>query len=132
MSGLDDLFQPTAPTTVAPSGDANGLDSLFQGPPPPPPERSYIGASLESGLRKTVALGAGAVADTAETVSGMVDRSLQTGGMLEIMPKAELLRAFKNNPEGFKKVWDSPLYACLLYTSPSPRDGATSRMPSSA
>ena len=23
-------------------------------------------------------------------------------------------------------------YACLLYTSPSPRDGATSRMPSSA
>ena len=26
--------------------------------------------------------------------------------------------------------WDS--YSCLLYTSPSPRDGATSRMPSSA
>ena len=24
------------------------------------------------------------------------------------------------------------LYTCLLYTSPSPRDGATSRMPSSA
>ena len=24
------------------------------------------------------------------------------------------------------------LYICLLYTSPSPRDGATSRMPSSA
>ena len=24
------------------------------------------------------------------------------------------------------------VYACLLYTSPSPRDGATSRMPSSA
>ena len=23
-------------------------------------------------------------------------------------------------------------YSCLLYTSPSPRDGATSRMPSSA
>ena len=23
-------------------------------------------------------------------------------------------------------------YTCLLYTSPSPRDGATSRMPSSA
>ena len=26
----------------------------------------------------------------------------------------------------------SQLYTCLLYTSPSPRDGATSRMPSSA
>ena len=24
------------------------------------------------------------------------------------------------------------IYTCLLYTSPSPRDGATSRMPSSA
>ena len=24
------------------------------------------------------------------------------------------------------------IYSCLLYTSPSPRDGATSRMPSSA
>ena len=27
---------------------------------------------------------------------------------------------------------DSFLHSCLLYTSPSPRDGATSRMPSSA
>ena len=28
--------------------------------------------------------------------------------------------------------WGDLLNACLLYTSPSPRDGATSRMPSSA
>ena len=27
---------------------------------------------------------------------------------------------------------ETPTWACLLYTSPSPRDGATSRMPSSA
>ena len=27
---------------------------------------------------------------------------------------------------------DTVFYCCLLYTSPSPRDGATSRMPSSA
>ena len=26
----------------------------------------------------------------------------------------------------------APVYACLLYTSPSPRDGLLSRMPSSA
>ena len=26
----------------------------------------------------------------------------------------------------------APIYACLLYTSPSPRDGLLSRMPSSA
>ena len=42
-----------------------------------------------------------------------------------------------------KKVWKKAIitvaegdvidfYSCLLYTSPSPRDGATSRMPSSA
>ena len=28
--------------------------------------------------------------------------------------------------------WDSELYTCLLYTSPSPRDMRRSRMPSSA
>ena len=30
------------------------------------------------------------------------------------------------------KVLDGELYNCLLYTSPSPRDGLLSRMPSSA
>ena len=30
------------------------------------------------------------------------------------------------------KVDDAPFIACLLYTSPSPRDGLLSRMPSSA
>ena len=29
-------------------------------------------------------------------------------------------------------VWNQPAYGCLLYTSPSPRDLSTSRMPSSA
>ena len=29
-------------------------------------------------------------------------------------------------------LFDSLITCCLLYTSPSPRDGATSRMPSSA
>ena len=31
--------------------------------------------------------------------------------------------------EGYHQYWN---YACLLYTSPSPRDLSTSRMPSSA
>ena len=30
------------------------------------------------------------------------------------------------------KKWDRTSYTCLLYTSPSPRDGLLSRMPSSA
>ena len=29
-------------------------------------------------------------------------------------------------------AWSLPIYICLLYTSPSPRDGLLSRMPSSA
>ena len=35
----------------------------------------------------------------------------------------------KKDPMGMDYV---PVYACLLYTSPSPRDLSTSRMPSSA
>ena len=31
-----------------------------------------------------------------------------------------------------KKTFAMPAYTCLLYTSPSPRDGLLSRMPSSA
>ena len=42
------------------------------------------------------------------------------GGLLGIMPQC-----------GFSAAAAS-LYACLLYTSPSPRDGLLSRMPSSA
>ena len=37
-----------------------------------------------------------------------------------------------NNPEERKNVESLGVYICLLYTSPSPRDGLLSRMPSSA
>ena len=42
-------------------------------------------------------------------------------------------RAYENMslPIGFKQTISQP-YICLLYTSPSPRDGLLSRMPSSA
>ena len=38
----------------------------------------------------------------------------------------------KNGLQEFQKNWQQPFQACLLYTSPSPRDGLLSRMPSSA
>ena len=45
-------------------------------------------------------------------------------------------RNFKHINERMKfsylSISSMPEYVCLLYTSPSPRDGATSRMPSSA
>ena len=42
---------------------------------------------------------------------------------------ANIKRLLKKCPEGIVKGID---YSCLLYTSPSPRDLSTSRMPSSA
>ena len=42
-------------------------------------------------------------------------------------------RFFKKKTEPVEEDdWEQVVYTCLLYTSPSPRDGATSRMPSSA
>ena len=38
---------------------------------------------------------------------------------------------FQGSPEGGVFMWPH-VYACLLYTSPSPRDRTRSRMPSSA
>ena len=37
-----------------------------------------------------------------------------------------------NKEQDIKAIWADSSLACLLYTSPSPRDGLLSRMPSSA
>ena len=37
-----------------------------------------------------------------------------------------------NVETGYSLTWHFQTYVCLLYTSPSPRDGLLSRMPSSA
>ena len=42
------------------------------------------------------------------------------------------MRALPDVRDGLKPVHRRILYACLLYTSPSPRDQRGSRMPSSA
>ena len=43
---------------------------------------------------------------------------------------SKLVTEYINRGEGYDKV--RKVYSCLLYTSPSPRDLSTSRMPSSA
>ena len=42
------------------------------------------------------------------------------------------LDGYHTNPRQESILWRSTMSACLLYTSPSPRDGLLSRMPSSA
>ena len=42
------------------------------------------------------------------------------------------LKHFRNTCQGITKVLRQGIKTCLLYTSPSPRDGLLSRMPSSA
>ena len=44
----------------------------------------------------------------------------------------EIFDAYQNRGSAIKKKEDTHKMACLLYTSPSPRDLSTSRMPSSA
>ena len=39
---------------------------------------------------------------------------------------------FNTAMTGYQEILTDPSYACLLYTSPSPRDRQRSRMPSSA
>ena len=53
-------------------------------------------------------------------------KSLQMQLVEGILKRLEMLRT---RPEFKQKLWDN---VCLLYTSPSPRDGLLSRMPSSA
>ena len=56
------------------------------------------------------------------------------GGVMEHLPALTALGSSTVN--SYRRLWDTgfwaPVYACLLYTSPSPRDATLSRMPSSA
>ena len=61
------------------------------------------------------------------------------GNMAKFQQNKELLKELLDTGDRtlveaspFDKIWGIGLRACLLYTSPSPRDLSTSRMPSSA
>ena len=51
-------------------------------------------------------------------------------GSSDVLPVEEQLKMIRQMMPDAKKI--GILYTCLLYTSPSPRDGLLSRMPSSA
>ena len=50
----------------------------------------------------------------------------------DLLNVVELGRLFQVSTDYLLKEEEQPLQTCLLYTSPSPRDPKTSRMPSSA
>ena len=87
--------------------------------------------------------------ESAEILLAYCARKLDAGSSAILEEHIKICPACREFAEGQQSVWkaldaweaapvspdfDRRLYAriCLLYTSPSPRDGATSRMPSSA
>ena len=65
-----------------------------------------------------------AKAKTIEKYLGRNYKVVASVGHIRDLPKSKMGIDIENNYE--------PHYICLLYTSPSPRDPKTSRMPSSA
>ena len=92
---------------------------------------SLVGASL---LAAFAAVGSGLISGVYEQTKEPIaaaERAAEAKQLLEIFPREshdnELI------DDGFVvDAEDSLLAFCLLYTSPSPRDGDESRMPSSA
>ena len=65
--------------------------------------------------------------------SSKMDEDLKKGVITKMKDSRMLTLAVKGDPDKTAAGAFSRLYkACLLYTSPSPRDGLLSRMPSSA
>ena len=54
------------------------------------------------------------------------------GGFTKLYPEGKVMSIYEAAMEYKKRGNDLLVIACLLYTSPSPRDGLLSRMPSSA
>ena len=91
------------------------------------PEQIFTADKLESYGEANYLKGGIVYADAVTTVSETYAREITTEQGGEGLDG--LLRARKNDLYGILNGLD---YDCLLYTSPSPRDGLLSRMPSSA
>ena len=110
-------------------------------------KRTQIGIVLESGEAREVhhhclLIGYGADAINPYLAFAVLEKSLEDGALEDknLNNSSDLVKAYKKGvAKGMLKVMAkmgiSTLQSykgCLLYTSPSPRDGLLSRMPSSA
>ena len=65
------------------------------------------------------------------TKDELIDYAIRTGAPLEVVENLQAIEDEGDSYDSIEEIWpDYP--TCLLYTSPSPRDLSTSRMPSSA
>ena len=64
------------------------------------------------------------------TVDKLLEQKIDTSDLSNCLAANGTL--YKNEEQGFLPMMMQKMYDCLLYTSPSPRDLSTSRMPSSA
>ena len=107
---------------------ASGLKSLNQ------PEKAHIGL-VSKNCREWV------IADLAIMMAGYVSvpffPTLTSDQINEVLRLGDVHALFVGKMEVWEEMKkgvpeDMPVIACLLYTSPSPRDATLSRMPSSA
>ena len=77
----------------------------------------------DSGLDISYALREAAIAENRSSYQNAVSNGFAVGTYAALIPSADLV---------INLTPDKQHSACLLYTSPSPRDGLLSRMPSSA
>ena len=68
--------------------------------------------------------------DEADKKNAIIEIRAGTGGLEASLFASDLFKMYEK--VSHKKKWSLELISCLLYTSPSPRDGLLSRMPSSA
>ena len=124
--------------TVSPDGDifATGVTTAT----------TFVGALTgnvtgnATGLSGTPNISAGTIAGSTGTFTGNVDiadKIVHTGDTDTAIrfPEADTITAETGGSERVRIASDGKIginTACLLYTSPSPRDGLLSRMPSSA
>ena len=88
-------------------------------------------------LAAATALPRGALADAPFTPRPQAWRKYEVTTRVEIVKPGGKMQAWLPVPAVAEPAWAQPLgnewkSNCLLYTSPSPRDGLLSRMPSSA
>ena len=71
---------------------------------------------------------------SADAVGGMWDATIELGGSIEELAGITSWLGYQIDilDDQGTSVWWGDIVACLLYTSPSPRDRTRSRMPSSA